>query len=672
MFPNNIADIDAIEINGNFVSYFDKDDNLLYFESAYDSPFANNTKDIEYLSKLRSSDYNVYESLIIDDSDINYNLDLFEKGKIDKLFITGHSGSGKSSLAAMLSKKYHATHIELDDFLHPWKFSDKELKEYDKNIYKFFTSTDIGKEYRESKDKPKNVSILMPEFIKWIVKQDGRYIIEGIYLMFYIVDGDKFPKDFFDDKAFVLKGTSAIKSAIRQVNRDIKSDEDKGYEVSLKDTLSMYIKMIKYRLQNTKEYNKTKKDILTLIKESTEDIVLEAVKPETKIMLDFIYPKVSSVLSTSKGDRDFKNCVAKYIDRNYSKLHTVGPQYLIPFTDQVKQEFFDIFGINKKEICDKIKTVTKSISNSSNFIYLNNNPIFFVFYNCIRYYQLKKDEKGVNTSLIIYALSVYPSVFSNSFKYPPNAQVMQYTIDHLSEKFLIRKSGDLFGMLFTSIQHSYDFLKDSMKVATDGEMIRFIQRIRNDQKSLIKNICDEYMINHKKGLRTSTTKDSNLMNNEDIANMDIEKDNDSSVVETVTNKVVVPIITSGVNLQIVSQAKDIAGISLSDCRYYMGKILTDKYIDDIRKFIQAILFRYMYDERKTEQDINSQYFLTWASKLFRQTNSKNENIKTIKDTLSKWADETGIYSKFTREASRVNYKKAIFFYFIIAIQYYNR
>ena len=63
--------------------------------------------------------------------------------------------------------------------------------------------------------------------------------------------------------------------------------------------------------------------------------------------------------------------------------------------------------------------------------------------------------------------------------------------------------------------------------------------------------------------------------------------------------------------------------------------------------------------------------LIWSSQLFRKTNSNNENIARIKDTLNKWGDISGLHKKFTREASRINYKRAIFFYFILSIQYYN-
>ena len=81
---------------------------------------------------------------------------------------------------------------------------------------------------------------------------------------------------------------------------------------------------------------------------------------------------------------------------------------------------------------------------------------------------------------------------------------------------------------------------------------------------------------------------------------------------------------------------------------------------------------FLYDEKKTKQDINSTFFLKWSSELFRKTNSNNPNIKNIKDTLDKWGEETGVHAKFKREASRVNYKKAIFWYFILSIQYYNK
>ena len=383
--------------------------------------------------------------------------------------------------------------------------------------------------------------------------------------------------------------------------------------------------------------------------------------------LQKLYPIIESKLSTPVGDRKFKQLVGQYMDRNNEKLHTSGPVYLIPFGDTDKQGYYDLFEIDPKEVVSLVNDVLKGMNATGEFKLLKNNPIFWIFYLCIRYYYIKNDKQGLNVSLAIYALAVYPSVFHKYFKYEVDAGVMQYTIDNLTEKFIIKQQGHIFGALFVSIQHSFDFLKGSMKGCEDKEIIRFIQRIRNDQSSMLKKICDFYMQNHRKGLRVSLTRDSNV----DEMPIDVEAQNKTSTVEYVTRKVTLPILTNGVSLSLAGKCAQISGISISDVRFYMSKIVTSKYNEDIEKFIESILFLYLYDENKKAEEINSRHFILWSADLFRKTNSNNVNIKRIKDTLNKWAEEVGVHEKFKREASRVSYKRAIFFYFIFSIQTYN-
>lgn len=387
------------------------------------------------------------------------------------------------------------------------------------------------------------------------------------------------------------------------------------------------------------------------------------------IMMANLYPKIEAILSTKPGDIKFKRIIGEYMDRNAEKLHTAGPVYLIPFADTDKAMFFNLFGVTGKEITEWVKEVTKQIGSSSDFKLLSGNPIFWVFYCCIRYYTLKKDSSGLNSALAIYAISVYPSVFTLFFPHGADEAVMQYTIDNLSNKYIIKNSKHLFAALFTSINNSYKFLSPYMKDASDSEMIRFIQRIRNDQKSMIKNICGEYMKNHKLGNRVRLNKSS--VNPNEIQIDDTEQNNTSKV-DVVTNNIVNNLYTNGLDLQRVTQAKDIAQISFVDCRFYLSKIFIDKYTTVVFNFIQALLFLYLYDENKNKEDINSSNFILWANETFKKTNSNNPNIKLIKNTLDKWGDEIGIHSKFKREASRVNYKKAIYWYIILSIQYYNK
>ena len=408
------------------------------------------------------------------------------------------------------------------------------------------------------------------------------------------------------------------------------------------------------------------------------DIINEA-STDSHIILENLYPRIEAVLSKPEGDRKFKHLVGQYMDRNNDKLHTSGPVYLIPFAADDKMAYFDLFGFDYvvkgsakerkvivADIDKMVLDITKQLGSTSDFKLLRGNPIFWVFYCCIRYYHIKKDQKGLNTALAIYALSNYPAVFSTFFKFGADEGVMQYTIDNLTDKFIIKQQGNIFNALFVSIQHSYDFLKAFMIDASDKEIIRFIQRIRNDQKSMIKKICDKYMQNHAKGLRVSLTQDAY-----DGMQTDVDGQNKTSTVEIVARKISIKMLTQDINLKLTSMVAKMSGVSISECRFYISKIISDKYSEDITNFISSILFLYLYDENKKPEDINSRYFLHWSEETFRKTNSNNDNIRNIKETLDKWAEETGVHEKYKREASRVSYKKAIYFYFIFSIQSYN-
>ena len=402
---------------------------------------------------------------------------------------------------------------------------------------------------------------------------------------------------------------------------------------------------------------------------SDETTILEAVDlSKSHIVVEQLYPRVAAVLKTPAGDRRFKMTVGKFVDKNADKLHTPGPQYMIPFGDIDKGMFYKVFDLDEKDILQvstQVITLLKGQSGTTDFKLLKNNPIFWLFYCVIRYYSTEtKDVRGLNTALIIYALSVYPSIFDKYFKHAvSDPGAMQYTVDHLTEKFILKKSGHVFGMLTTSIQSSYNFLKEFMKDGSDKEVVRFIQRIRNDQNSLMKKICDNYMKNHAAGNTVNNVKDQF----DDTPVFDTE-DNNTTIIGRIAFNTVIPMIQNGVDLKRAEVCGKLAKISLADIRYYLSKILIDAERDNMESFVEAILFLFLYTDQKTEVDINSSYFLVWAAEVFRRTNSGDDNVVKIKKTLDRWAEVSGVHEKFKREASRVNYKKAIFFYFILSIQ----
>ena len=385
----------------------------------------------------------------------------------------------------------------------------------------------------------------------------------------------------------------------------------------------------------------------------------------TYIIKDELYPKIDAVLSTDQGKRNFNNIIGRYVSRNNDKLTTSGPQYLIPFTMKDKQEYFDLFSVSDTEVAALVDKITKQVNDKANWRLFKNNPIFFIFYCCIRYATLSKDSKLLNSALIAMALSVYPSIFAKYFRYEPNPNIMQYTIDTLSNRFIIKKSNHIFGTLTYSIQSSWKFHEKDFSRGADQDVIRFIQRIRNDQNSLLKKIANAYQTNYKKGLFVTTQVDAY------DDNINVDNVNNTNKVETLSNKIVLSMLTNGVDLRIADFASNAAQVSKLDLRNYISLIINEKESETMKEFISSILFLYLYTDSHEPDEIRSKEFIGYSLQLFKKTNSKDKNVTNIKTTLDKWGTSSGIYRKFSRSATRVDYTKAIFMYFILSIQMYS-
>ena len=182
-----------------------------------------------------NTEYPIEEGYIFNDKDIYYNKDKFDSGEINLCFITGLSGSGKSTMGRGMKD---AEHYELDDVVYnKIHFSMENLKEYGDLIYSFFTGP--GKKYYYTPDDVKNGLVKNPiegdydeqiinDFINYSISYSkshkGKYVLDGIWLYIYI------SPEKLKDYAVYIKGTSALISNIRAAKRDSQEEKTKiGY-----------------------------------------------------------------------------------------------------------------------------------------------------------------------------------------------------------------------------------------------------------------------------------------------------------------------------------------------------------------------------------------------------------------------------------------------------------
>lgn len=258
------------------------------------------------------------EGYVINQKDILYNKDKFESGEINLCFVTGHSGSGKSTYTYKYAEDRNYKGVDvfsLDDLQWSYKYSDENLKEYGELAYKFFNGE--GKRFRIPYRIEKNGKMVGPNgddviewfksngfikddpskntfyqdstqaFIKFAIKyakshKNTKYIVEGIQLFLFIEPSE------VKDYAVYIKGTSALISTIRGTKRDSMGNSIKDF-IDNMDTFFRRIKDVIGINNYETKINKWRKYFTDLEKkEAVRESKLAAIKENGFAPVDFI------------------------------------------------------------------------------------------------------------------------------------------------------------------------------------------------------------------------------------------------------------------------------------------------------------------------------------------------------------------------------------------------
>ena len=242
----------------------------------------------KYLPKDMIKESFIEEGFLKSDKDIYYNKDKFDSGEINLCFITGLSGSGKSTMGRNMSSK-NIEHYEMDDIICNDNFSDDNLKEYGGLISSFFKGA--GKSFRLIQDDDKhNDSVfnthknyekeITQAFVKHAISyckshKGIKYVCDGIWIFMFI------KPEQLKDCAVYIKGTSSIKSGYRALKRDI--DEDKRNGMTSLQIFKHEFKRVKEDILYARENQKELKSFRSYFeKQSTNESVSSTVSKDHK------------------------------------------------------------------------------------------------------------------------------------------------------------------------------------------------------------------------------------------------------------------------------------------------------------------------------------------------------------------------------------------------------
>ena len=255
-------------------------------QNGYDDILLFKTWNDTYTDFKRSidKDTSLLEGFLRSDKDIYYNKDKFDSGEINLCFITGLSGSGKSTMGRGMSNQ-NVEHYEMDDVICNDNFSDENLKEYGDLIYSFFKGT--GKSFRlKRNDDEHNDAVFKAHknyekevtkiFVKYALSyckahKNTKFVCDGIWIFMFIDPVQ------LKDCAVYIKGTSSIKSGYRALKRDI--SEDKRNNMSAMQIFKREFKRVKEDILYAKENQSELKSFRSyFIKNSANELTLLEMK----------------------------------------------------------------------------------------------------------------------------------------------------------------------------------------------------------------------------------------------------------------------------------------------------------------------------------------------------------------------------------------------------------
>lgn len=266
----------------------------------------------------------VNEGYIKSDEDIYYNKDKFDSGEINLCFITGLSGSGKSTMGRGMSSK-NVEHYEMDDIICNYAFSDDNLKEYGGLVESFFKGP--GKEYRLKRgDEDHNNAVfdshenyekeITQLFVKHAISyckshKRIKYVCDGIWIFMFI------KPEQLKDCAVYIKGTSSIKSGYRALKRDVENDKQYNPNEPKLKKFKRYLGRLKEDIFYAKENQKELKSFRKYFEKQAidESILYESNKNIENYKIDDMKEVLSSLDDDSFKNFRFKNIM--YCDVRY-------------------------------------------------------------------------------------------------------------------------------------------------------------------------------------------------------------------------------------------------------------------------------------------------------------------------------------------------------------------
>lgn len=384
---------------------------------------------------------------------------------------------------------------------------------------------------------------------------------------------------------------------------------------------------------------------------------------EEWILRDKYFPHVESFLPRTEHLL-FKH-IAKYEDKNATLLNSPYPLKTILFNEEGEDGdiVFRCLNIDKEELRRDIKKVPlpNNIKEKAAFV-----PLRVALFLILRYYMITQQPQKFKVICCYYGYSLYWKRYAKQFPQGVSEEVMIYTVNELTYRNLLKKLGTVKKLLHYIVDGRFMNYREQVVDACDEDIRYVLDQVQSDLGSKMVDISQKYYKNFEKGnviFQGKTTYDDNGDQRMDNSVM--------STVESLSQKYTSDFFMSSINLTRVKQASKLAKETswkelLTTLEYVKNNVSTD----DVHDFYASLFYTYLNldDPRANVNTIRSLKFLAAMMDIIRKGNSQDKNIVKIRSYMDDWLQHgSNTFRISQRDATKISYRKGIYFYFILCV-----
>jgi hypothetical protein len=380
----------------------------------------------------------------------------------------------------------------------------------------------------------------------------------------------------------------------------------------------------------------------------------------SKIIVSNLYSRIDNEFLHKKNvTKELMEHIKKFIDKHSSSLYKSGPFDRIYITDDDLLKVNKLFSIENKEIKDEIKKIPFIDSKWKAM----NNPFAFLMLCIIRHYFFSKEKNELKTALFFLAIHYYAIIHVRLFKFVQK-ETMEYTINNLSNKHDLKIYGTLLRALEKKLESFHETYENLLKTDDDKKLTEYLMNLNTRIFQWLRGILNEYVSNKNSGKYFNSEEENfDPENFKETSNVSLDL---SRIVENITLK----IYTNPILYDFCEKSANINNISVSSLFDTLTQIKKNQD-PRVKELISYILQIFIIDEKNDTKEIASQKFLNSCLLIYNKSNTVNPAVIRIKDILNEWLTEYNIrYNQTERLTTKINFRKALFIYFVFVIQYY--